>query len=157
VTEARPDERSNRPYVQSGADGVLYARCLPDALGGPAGRTRVYSVGRGTDELVETYDWYAEGGVTLGWSPTAGKVAVMARRNGSELSFYLGGERTASYTAADLGRLGVEVARRQDPGGPVFRVVGCEQVPGTQDYQFVIESKGKRVAFDIVTGKPRAK
>ena len=36
-------------------------------------------------------------------------------------------------------------------------MIGCEQVPGTNDYDFVIESKGKRLAFDIVTGKPRAK
>jgi hypothetical protein len=150
------DEAGNRPYVQSGPDGALYARCVPDALTGSAGRTRVYSVGRDKDDLLETYDWYARG-VTLGWSPTAGKVAVMARRNGAELSFYLGGKQLASYTADDLGKLGVEIAKRQDPGGPVFRVVGCEQIPGTNDYDFVIESKGKRLAFDITTGRPRAR
>ena len=150
------DEAGNRPYVQSGPDGVFYARCVPDAVTGSAGRTRVYSVGRDKDDLLETYDWYARG-VTLGWSPTAGKVAVMARRNGAELSFYLGGKLLASYTADDLGKLGVEVTKRQNPGGPVFRVVGCEQVPGTNDYDFVIESKGKRLAFDILTGKLRAK
>ena len=154
---ARADERGNRPYVQSGADGVLYARCVPDQVTGSAGRTRVYGVGRDKDDLIETYDWYPQGGVTLGWSPAAGKVAVMARRNGAELSFYLGGKLTASYTADDLGRLGVEVAKRQDPGGPVFKAIGCEQVPGTNDYDFLIESKGKRLAFDVVTRKPRAK
>src|SRR3954452_19405403 len=109
VTVARGDERGNRPYVQSGADGVLYARCLPDALNGPAGRTRVYSVGRDKDELIETYDWYAEGGVTLGWSPIAGRVAVIARGNGAEPSFFLGDKRLAAYTADDLEKLGVEV------------------------------------------------
>ena len=129
---------------------------IPDETTGSAGRTRVYSVGRDKDDLLETYDWYARG-VTLGWSPIAGKVAVMARRNGAELSFYLGGKQLATYTADDLGKLGVEVAKRQNPGGPVFRVVGCEQVPGTSDYDFVIESKGKRLAFDILTGKLRAK
>src|SRR5215218_10277902 len=111
------DEPGNRSYVQSGPDGVFYARSVPDALTGSAGRTRVYSVGRDKDDLLETYDWYARG-VTLGWSPKAGKVAVMARRNGAELSFYLGAKLLASYTADDLAKLGVEVTKRQDPGGP---------------------------------------
>jgi hypothetical protein len=158
VAPARADKPGNRPYVQSGPDGALYARCVPDATTGSAGRTRVYSVGRDKDDLLETYDWYAQDGVTLGWSPTAGRVAVMARRNGAELSFYLGGKLLASYTAEELGKFGVEVARRRVPlpEGAEFRVVGCEQVPGTNDYDFVIESKGKRLTFDIVTGKPRS-
>jgi hypothetical protein len=151
-----------RPYVQSGPDGVFFARCVPDEKAGPAG-TKVYKVGRENDELLDSYDWHAPE-VTLGWSPTAGKVAVMARGGkqaaGAEpvkLSFHLGGKHLVSYTTEELGKLGVEVAKRQDPGGPVFRVVGCEQLPGTNDYDFVIESKGKRLAFDITTGKLRAK
>jgi hypothetical protein len=161
AVHARADKASNRPYVQSGPDGALYARCIPNALTGSAGSTRVYNVGREKDDLIETYDWYAEGGVSLGWSPIAGKVAVMARRNGAELSFYLGDKLLASYTLGDLGKLGVEVGKRRTTAGPEvqseFRVVGCEQVPGTNDYDFVIESKGKRLAFDILTGKPRSK
>jgi len=154
------DKPGNRPYVQSGPDGVFYARCIPDAMTGSAGHTRVYSLGRDKDDLLETYDWYAESGVTLGWSPIVGKVAVMARRNGAELSFYLGDKLLVSYTPDDLGKLGVEVGKRRTTAGPEvqaeFRVAGCEQVPGTNEYDFVIESKGKRLAFDILTGKPRA-
>lgn len=161
AAHVRADKPSNRPYVQSGPEGVFYVRCIPDAITGPAGSTQVYKVKRDKDDLIETYDWYAEGGVTLGWSPIAGKVAVMARRNGAELSFYLGGKLLASYTPDDLGKLGVEVGKRRTTAGPEvqaeFRVVGCEQVPRTNDYNFVIESKGKRLAFDIVTGKLRAK
>lgn len=154
----------SRLYVQSGPDGVFYARCVPEEKAGPAG-TKVYKVGRENDELIDTYDWYAPE-VTLGWSPTAGKVAVMARGGKQtvgaepvELSFHLGGKHLVSYTTEDLRKLGVEVAKRRGPGadGAEFRVIGCEQVPGTNDYDFVIESKGKRLAFDIVTGKPRAK
>jgi hypothetical protein len=152
----------NRPYVQSGPDGVFYARCIPEGNLGAEGTTKVYKVGREKDELLDTYDWYAPFGVTLGWSPTAGKVAVMARDGkqvaGAEkvyLSFHLGGKHLASYTAEDLRKLGVEVSVRTDPTQVKFRVVGCEQVAGTNDYDFVIESKGKRITFDIVTGKPR--
>src|SRR4051794_6172373 len=100
----------NRPYVQSGADGVFYARCIPAADAGFAGTTRVYKVRREKDELLDTYNWYAPGGVVLGWSPIAGKVAVLARggKTGVELSFYLGGKHLASYTAEDLRQFGVE-------------------------------------------------
>ena len=159
---ARADERGNRPYVQSGPDGIFYARCIPNGNLGAEGTTKVSKVGREKDELLDTYDWYAPDGVTLGWSPIAGRVAVMARGSelGSELSFYLGNKKLASYTVEELGKFGVEVAKRRSTAGPEvkaeFRVVGCEQVPGTNDYDFVIESKGQRLAFDIVTGKPRA-
>jgi hypothetical protein len=151
----------NRPYVQSGADGAFYARCIPDDAAGSAGRTEIYRVGKQKDDLVCTYDWYPAHGLTLAWSPAAGKIAVMARRSGptTELSFHLGPTRLADYSTADLGKLGVDVGPRRSATGPVsraeFRILGCEQVPGTNDYLFVIESKGKRLAFDIVTGKPR--
>lgn len=160
AVHARADKPGNRPYVQSGPDGVFYARCIPDEISGAAGSTKVYSVKRDKDDLIETYDWYAEGGVTLGWSPITGKVAVMARSISGELSFYLGSKFLVSHTLDDLGKLGVEVAKRRTTAGPdlraEFRVIGCEQVPGTNHYNFVIESKGKRFAFDIVTGKTRA-
>jgi len=153
---------ANRAYIQSGPDGVSYARCLPDADKGSAGTTKVYKVGRDKDELVDTYDWYTSRGVTLGWSPIAGKIAVMAlggkTPDGSaqvELSFYLGGKMLASYTAEDLRALGVEVERRADPGQVDMSAVGCEQIPRTNDYVFVIESRRKRLAFDILTGKIR--
>jgi hypothetical protein len=149
----------NRPYVQSGPDGVVYARCVPDAATGSAGTTKVYKVGRDADELLDTYPWYAREGVTLGWSPTAGKVAVMARRAKAELSFHLGGKELASYTTDDLGKLGFEVVSERGPMGPapraVCRVVGCEQVPLTNDYHFVVQAGETQVRFDILTGRPR--
>src|SRR4051794_15885402 len=153
----------NRPYVQSGPDGGSYARGIPDANTGSAGTTKVYEVGREKDVLHDTYDWYAPGGVVLGWSPIAGKVAVMVRGGKQvdgaepvELSFHLGGKLLASYTAEDLRKLGVEVSRRSDPTRVDLGLVGCEQVPRTNDYLFVIETRGKkRITFDILTGKPR--
>jgi hypothetical protein len=156
-TAAKP--AGNLPYVQVGTDGAFYARGVPDADTGSGGTTHVYRVGRDKDELLDSYPWYALEKLTLGWSPTAGKVAVMARGGptGSELSFHLGGKQLASYTVEDLSKLGVEVGLRRGPTGAVshaeFRAVGYEQVPGTNDYRFVIETRGERLAFDILTGK----
>lgn len=154
---------SNGPYVQSGPDGVFYARCVPDAAQGSKGTTTIYRVRKDGDEVVDKYDWYARRGVVLGWSPIAGKVAVLAlggppapgSEKPSELSFHLGGKRLASYTADDLKEWRAQIAARELVGEEraMFKVVGCEQVPGTNDYRFVIEIDGKKLAFDVLTGK----
>src|SRR4051794_40651858 len=66
-----------RAYVQSGPDGVFYARCIP-AKGDAKPSTAIYQVLGETDKLFDRYDWFAPGGVVLGWSPIKGEVAVMA-------------------------------------------------------------------------------
>ena len=46
------------------------------------------------------------------------------------------------------------------PGGihPDFRLVGCEQVPGTNEYDFILDvGNGRLVKLDILTGEPRKK
>src|SRR5437879_3215435 len=78
--EAIAKEAANRPYVQSGPDGVFYARCNPAAATGTSGSTEICKVQKDQDEQVDRYDWYTKHGVVLGWSPMAGKVAVLAIR-----------------------------------------------------------------------------
>lgn len=151
-----------RPYVQSGPDGVFYARCVPQGTNCSAGSTDIYLVKSDGDKLVDHYDWFTTGQIVLGWSPIAGKVGVMASRSGSptsfdkqvELSFYLGGKFLKSWTTADLQRLGAEVdywygsAKRA-----VFQIIGCEQIPLTNEYVFTIQlAKDKKLSFDILTG-----
>lgn len=97
-------QRANFSYVQSGPDGVFYARCVPDEADGTKGTTKVYRVRKERDEPTDGYDWYVKRGVVLGWSPIAGKVAIMALGGppaaGSgippELSFHLGGKPLTS-------------------------------------------------------------
>ena len=164
---------ASRAYVQSGPGGVFYARCVPAAADGTAGRTDVYAVrADGGDDPRDLYDWYAPGGVTLGWSPLAGKVAVLAvvaeeRPGGDwraqeELRFAIGGKVLRSYTSGELIALGaaerVSSVRGRHAG---YRVLGCEQVPGTNEYDFVVEvaggmtGEGTKLRFDITTGALR--
>ena len=156
----------NRPYVQSGADGVFYARCIPAEAEGTGGRTEICRVGMERDEVIDRYDWYTAHGVVLGWSPLKGKVSVLAIiqeeadewRRQEELRFMLGGQKLKSYTSADLLALGAgeQVSK---PGGQraAYRVIGCEQVPLTNEYDYVIEvGKDKRLRFDITTGELRS-
>jgi len=158
-------DAGNGPYVQSGLDGVFYARCIPQEATGSAGFTDIYKVHRNGDELVDHYDWFTKHGDVLGWSPIAGKVAIMAIRKDApappdqqiEFSFYLGGKLLKSWTTADLNRLGAEVSRSFYGGErAIFQVLGCEQIPGTNEYVFSIKiAKDKKISFDILTGDPR--
>ncbi|MDB5294715.1 MAG: hypothetical protein JWO31_698, partial [Phycisphaerales bacterium] len=134
----------NAPYVISGPDGAFYARGVPADATGTGGRTDVYAVREPADERVDRYDWYAPSGVTLGWSPIAGKVAVLAVmqprpaariagqampdwQTAEQLRFALGGRVLKSYTNADLIALGAEkVVSRPAGQRASYKVIGCE-------------------------------
>jgi hypothetical protein len=155
-------EAGNRPYVQSGPSGVFYARCIPETNKGPVGVTEVYRVGKEGDQLVDRYDWYTKHGVILGWSPIAGKVGLPAIRKDEptapdkqmEIGIYLGGKLLKSWTTAEFQSLGAKVERSVHGGErAVFTVAGCEQIPGTNEYVFVVSFGEKKVSFDILTGK----
>lgn len=157
---------ANRAYVQA-MDGpsVFYARCIPSEDEGNKGTTTVYRVNKADDEKVDSYNWYSPNGVILGWSPIAGKVAAMSLRERAssrdkqiEFAFHLGGKLLQSYTNASLEALGIEIGPTFGVEGDRarFKVIGCLQVPRTNEYDFVIESSGgKKFAFDILTGNLR--
>ena len=165
---ASADKGPVRAYVQSGPGGIHYARCLPPA-GGADGRTTVYEVHGERDRVLDRYDWFASGGVALGWSPLAGQVAVAALfdvepdavgewRGQEQLRFSIGGKRLKGYTAGELVAVGApERADSTGRRGAAVRVVGCEQVPGTNEYDFVVGvGEGEPLRVDITTGEPRA-
>jgi hypothetical protein len=156
----------NRPYVTSMKGGAFYARAIPSGKWDAAGFTDIYRVGMEKDERVAHYEWYTREGLVLGWSPIAGDVAVMARLRVPtnapdkqvELSFYFGGKLLRSWTTVDLQKLGVPVglAGEDGPATPCaeFRLGGCEQIPGSNEYVFRIQFAGDKTAsFDILTGE----
>jgi hypothetical protein len=155
-------DAGNCPYVQSGPGGVFYARCIPQDATGSAGSTDIYKVQKERDELIDHYNWFTKHRVVLGWSPIAGKVAVMAVHKDAptspakqvEIGFYLGGTLLKSWTTAELKKLGAEVSPSEYGGErALFQVLDCEQIPGTNKYVFTIQlGKDKKVSFDILTG-----
>ena len=157
----------NQPYVAC-LGGVFYARAIPDEDRGSKGTTTIYRVRRDQDEVVERHAWYASGGLHLGWSPIAGKVSTMALSRDMakdpaeqvEFSFYIGVQHLATYTTADLAKLGALVLPTGDSErrGAALRVVGCEQIPGTNEYVYRViltsSAGAKTIDFDVLTGKP---
>jgi len=149
----------------------FYARCIPDKIRGSEGTTQVLCLQPKGDEVIATYAWYNRNGIVMGWSPKAGKVAVMRVRQDEglavekqiEFSFYLGDQCLRSYTTADLVKLGAKVeldANAIEAGldasskRAVYRVEGCKQVWATNDYYFSVRlDETRTLSFDILTGK----
>lgn len=162
----------NGPYVVAFEEqSPFYARCLPDEKRGSKGTTQIVCVRTTGDEVITTYSWYNRNGLVLGWSPKAGKVAVMRVRQDEgllpekqiEFSFYLGEQHLQSFTTADLVKLGAKLRRDVaafESGLDVsskraeYRAEGCKQVRGTNDYYFLVRLDDTRtLSFDILTGK----
>lgn len=154
----------NAPIVLSGLDGRFYARCIPAGGDSSKGKTTIYRVEDPKDIVVDTYDFYPNHGMWFGWSPKAGKVAVMTRlteqnpdpKKQIELTFYLGGKKLSSYTTEQIWNMGA--TRKLDMVGgncADIEIMGCDQIPGTNDYDFVLRTQKKLfIRFDILTGKP---
>ena len=161
----------NRPYVAAfDGQSSFYARCIPAKITGSEGTTQVFRVRPEGDEVVATFAWYNRDGLVMGWSPKAGKVAVMRVRQDAglpverqiEFSFYLGDQWLQSYTTEDLVKLGakVELDRMAVEDGlgvsskrAAYRVEGCKQAWNTNDYYFSIRlNETQTLSFDILTG-----
>lgn len=163
---------SNRPYVAAfDEQSPFYARCIPAKTTGSEGTTQILRLRPEGDEVVATYAWYNKNGIVMGWSPKAGKVAVMRVRQDEglpaekqiEFSFYLGNQLLQSYTTEDLVKLGAKVEPDRmalEDGFDVSskraacRVGGCKQAWNTNDYYFSIRlDETRTLSFDILTGK----
>ena len=154
---------ANRPYVASMPYSPFYARCMPDETEGSKGITQILCVRKEGDTLLHEYKWYNKSGLHLGWSPIAGKVAVMRFRQTAgkdldthaEISFYLGGKLLKCYRVLDLMRLGVHKNQYRMDSQPrlEYTPIECKQVPNTNDYYFGIDlGKGKVLRFNVMTG-----
>jgi hypothetical protein len=171
ISKAMAKSAGNGPYAVAMEEaGPIYARCIPEEKDGNKGLTQIMMVQKEGDKVVTSYDWYNRNGLVLGWSPVAGKVAVMRLRQEErlpqekqiEFSFYLGDRLLRSYTTADLVKLGagteldaaaVERGINEFTKRAVYRVDGCRQVWNTNDYFFSVKLDATRtLAFDILTG-----
>ena len=158
----------NFPYVKSGLDGFFYLKAIPKDSNGEEGSTKVFKVGKENDELVDEYNWYTKGELYMGWSPLAGKVALIRldkedldlKPHGGEilrLVFYLGGNKIRSYDQKQLRNMGLilPVITFYGREGDV-KVLGVQQIPGTNEYVLSFEKEnGEIISFDIVTGEQK--
>jgi len=169
-SHAAAKSADNRPYAAAFANhSPFYARCIPAKASGNEGSTQILQVRPEGDEVVATFAWYNRNGIAMGWSPRAGKVAVMRVRQDEglppdkqiELSFYLGDQLLRSYTTEDLAKLGAKMGRDayafergMTSTRVAYQVEGCMQAWNTNDYYFSVRlDETQTLSFDIITGR----
>ena len=159
---------ANFPYVHSDLDGFFYVRCIPQSPQGEKGKTTLFRVKSNKDIIIDQYDWYSKKGVVLGWSPIAGKVAIMTKGGVQspdqtkqiECGFYLGGKHLKSYSTDDLIKMGAKTTfkRLNKERRANIEFLGCKQISRSNNYVFEIKiNKTTIVQFDILTGLPYKK
>lgn len=114
--DVRADEElANAPIVAAGWHGECYAKSVPDAYDGEAGRTTIYTIGRDKDVPAASYPWYARnlhlwcGGPNL-WpwkETTVVRVGTwprgrLANKRELAVAFYRGGKLLRRYSTLDI-------------------------------------------------------
>src|SRR3990167_1569521 len=101
------DEAGNKMYVKSSECGQYYAKSIPEESYGFKGKTLIFKVDKDSDELVQTYDWYApqiyifDNGlsiVRLGPWPRGQK----ASQDHSAIAFFKNGRLLKDYSTLDI-------------------------------------------------------
>lgn len=158
TTAMADEEMPAEPVVRSSEYGQTYVRSVPDEPDGQKGKTRVFSVGRDSDELLCEYDWYAAeiyiggpGGETLvrfgpwhrGHQPQEDHLAI---------GIYRGSKTIREYSTLDMQKLGSGYSPSVSHYVVFQRRIGFRWTGGNS-YVYEVEGvSGKVFAFDIDTG-----
>lgn len=152
------EEAANRPVVRSTEYGAIYAKSVPDASYGQKGKTSVYSVGRQSDTLICTYNWFAiefyisgRDDATLirfgpwqrGQKPQDTHLAIGIYRNGKIVK---------EYSTADIQKQGSGVSVSKSHYQVFAQKVGFRRLQGN-DYVYQVKGiNGTVFTFDLNTG-----
>ena len=158
-------------YVQSSAtDGTAYrgdryAKCIPSDERGTTGRTLIYKVKAGADELEDAYDWYSWEVYLAGTNQGTLVVRVSSGFRGSgpqkedlAVAFYAHGKVLREYSAVDVagGPEGVRVSTSHYAW--CRRVIGFRWLTSPRAkvlrFGFAVETvDGRLLCFDPRTGE----
>ncbi len=161
----------NHTSVQSFEGGRYYLRSTPDDDFGTAGKTELYAVKKGGDELQETFPVYMRGELFLGWISMGGKWAVVQvepvritsnddfKKLGkvSRVVFYLAGKKIKEYPAAELAELGMKRISQSPRQVGDFSALGNDYTQSGRfpfKFTFINEKYEKDwITFDLETGE----
>lgn len=145
--------------------GDRYAKCIPAEDFGSKGKTLVYHVTKGRDELEDTYDWYA---TTVYLAGTGGGTSLVRMGPWSEghepngeqlaLAFYWHGKLLKQYSTLEIAKSRENVRRTVSHYEWKKRVIGyCwlkSDAARVLVYGFALETiDGRVLGFDVKTGK----
>lgn len=152
-------EAPNEPaVVRSSEYGQTYARSVPDEHYGQKGMTRVFRVGRDSDELLCEYDWHAAeiylGGPGEETLVRFGPWQCGRQPQGDHLAIgiYRDGKTIREYSTLDMQKLGSGYSPSQSHYVVFQRRIGFLWTGGDSCVYEVEGVSGKVFTFDLDTG-----
>ena len=160
------EEASNRPMVATSEYGGCYAKSVPTEGYGNAGKTLIYRVTEGDDELVHEYGWFSNRiylvcNASDSTRPTGvAAVSMGPWARGREasadvlaLAFHYDGKTVREYSTLEIAGEPENVSSSVSHYTVVEEVLGFRWVR-SNEYVFELRTAdGRTLAFDAVTGE----
>lgn len=160
------DEAGNSGHVAASEYGQCYAKSIPSERYGNEGRTRIYRVTEGEDELIHEYDWFSQQiflvcNASDSTRPTG--VAAVSRgpwARGHEagddvlaIAFHYDGKTVREYSTLEIAGKPENVSASVSHYTVIEEVLGYHWVRSNEYVFEVRTSDGRTLAFDAVTGE----
>ncbi|MEO8164340.1 MAG: hypothetical protein ABI619_02995 [Betaproteobacteria bacterium] len=160
------DEAGNSPRVFASRYGNCYAKSVPAEAYGDKGVTQVFIVSAGTDNLADTYNWYApQLFLECNVAPVGKPVAVAVARIGSwprgrrasavdlAVAFYREGLFLKQYSTLDIAGA-AENVRASMSHYVVLGQIDGYRWKNANEYHFQLRTiDGRNLSFDASTGE----
>lgn len=157
----------NSVHIDSDEDGRCYVRSIPSSGTGWDGGTRVYRVGRGEDELVHSFSWYARSvaircgqlapdrpdSISIVRMGYGGKAELGETSGTVTLAFLLDGEMIAEYSNMDLALITPRRGFRSacGPSRGFAKALGYRDIDGRLHFE-ICSYDARILSFDVVSG-----
>lgn len=159
-------EAGNRSIVAASEYGACYAKSVPAESYGNAGKTLIYRVAAGEDELVHEYGWFSQqiylvcnaSDSTRPTGVAAVSMGPWARGHEASadvlaLAFHFDGKTVREYSTLEIAGKPDNVSRSISHYTAIEEVLGFRWVRGNE-YAFEVRTTdGRMLAFDAVTGE----
>ncbi len=152
------EEASNQPLVKSSEWGRLYAKSVPDENYGSKGKTVLYAVEKDKDNLVCTFDWYANQMYILDNGAIIVRLGPWARgREASAdhlaIAFYKDCKELKSYSTLDMAGTPSNVSSSVSHYQIFEKIAGFRWIV-SNDFAFDVTTfDGRSLSFDAATGE----
>ena len=159
------EEASNRAIVAASECGACYAKSIPADSYGNAGKTRIYRVTDGDDELTDEYEWFSRRiylvcNASDSTRPTGVAVVSMGPwARGHEaisdvlaMAFHFDGKTVYEYSTLNIAGEPENVSASVSHYTVIEEVLGFRWVRGNEYVFAVRTTDGRTLQFDAVTG-----
>ena len=160
------DEAGNTAHVAASEYGQCYAKSIPAESYGNAGRTLIYRVTEGADELVHEYGWFSQQiylacNASDSKSPTGVAAVSMgpwargheASEDVLALAFHFDGKTVRKYSTLQIAVKPENVSQSVSHYTVIDEVLGFRWVRSNEYVFEVRTTDGRTLTFDAVTGE----